>query len=30
MAKDMFWTTVTFSIILIVLILAFWPKDKTK
>jgi hypothetical protein len=30
MAKDMFWTIVTFSIILSLLILAFWPKDKTK
>jgi len=25
MAKDMFWTTVTFVIIFSVLILAFWP-----
>jgi hypothetical protein len=30
MAKDMFWTTVTFSIILGMLILAFWPKGKTE
>jgi hypothetical protein len=29
MAKDMFWTVVTFAIIAIVLILAFWPQDKT-
>lgn len=28
MAKDVFWTTVTFSIIAIVLALAFWPADK--
>jgi hypothetical protein len=27
MAKDMFWTTVTFSIIICVLALAFWPAD---
>lgn len=27
MAKDMFWTLVTFVIIFSVLILAFWPKD---
>ncbi len=25
----MFWTVVTFAIIAIVLILAFWPQDKT-
>ena len=30
MAKDMFWTTVTFSIIIAVLMLAFWPQDKTQ
>jgi hypothetical protein len=30
MAKDMFWVTVTFSIIISMLILAFWPKDKTE
>jgi hypothetical protein len=29
MAKDMFWTVVTFAIIAIVLVLAFWPQDKT-
>jgi hypothetical protein len=28
MAKDLFWTTVTFSIIITVLMLAFWPSDK--
>lgn len=28
MGKDMFWTTVTFAIVLGVLILAFWPADK--
>ena len=27
MAKDMFWTTVTFGIIIGVLCLAFWPED---
>ena len=27
MAKDMFWTTVIFVIIAIVLALAFWPAD---
>lgn len=26
----MFWTTVTFSIIIAVLMLAFWPQDKTQ
>ena len=30
MAKDIFWSVITFSIILIVLMLAFWPKDKTE
>jgi hypothetical protein len=30
MAKDMFWTTVTFAIIIGILILAFWPQDKTQ
>ena len=29
MAKDMFWTITTFSIVLGVLILAFWPADKS-
>ena len=28
MAKDMFWTTVTFGIIIGVLALAFWPVDR--
>lgn len=28
MAKDMFWTTVTFAIIIGVLVLAFWPSNK--
>lgn len=28
MGKDMFWTTVTFGIIIGVLCLAFWPADK--
>lgn len=27
MAKDMFWTTVTFIIIAAILALAFWPAD---
>jgi hypothetical protein len=30
MAKDIFWTTTTFSIILIVLMLAGWPSNKTE
>lgn len=29
MAKDMFWTITTFAIVLGVLILAFWPNDKS-
>ena len=28
MAKDMFWTIVTFAIIAAILVLAFWPADK--
>ena len=28
MVKDIFWTLVTFSIIIAVLILSFWPTDK--
>lgn len=28
MAKDMFWTIVTFAIIAAVLALAFWPQDR--
>jgi uncharacterized integral membrane protein len=27
MAKDMFWTTVTFAFIISILLLAFWPAD---
>jgi hypothetical protein len=30
MAKDLFWTFVTFAIVLGMLVLAFWPQDKTK
>lgn len=29
MAKDIFWTTVTFSIIILVLALTFWPSSKS-
>jgi hypothetical protein len=29
MAKDMFWTIVTFGILIGVLALAFWPTDKS-
>jgi hypothetical protein len=29
MAKDVFWTTVTFSIVLGILALAFWPASKS-
>ena len=28
MAKDIFWTTATFSIILVALVLSFWPASK--
>lgn len=28
MGKDMFWTTVTFGVIIGVLALAFWPVDR--
>jgi len=28
MAKDIFWTSVTFGIVLAVLVLAFWPTNK--
>jgi hypothetical protein len=28
MAKDVFWTSVTFGIIIVVLVLAFWPTSK--
>lgn len=30
MAKDMFWTVVTFTIIIGVLALAFWPQNKNQ
>ena len=30
MAKDLFWTTVTFVIVLGVLALAMWPQDKNQ
>lgn len=30
MAKDMFWTVVTFVIIIAVLVLAFWPQDRNQ
>lgn len=30
MGKDMFWTTVTFGIIIGVLALAFWPVDRNQ
>lgn len=30
MAKDLFWTVVTFAIVLGILVLALWPQDKTK
>ena len=30
MAKDVFWTTVTFVIVLGVLVLAFWPQDRSQ
>ena len=29
MAKDFFWTSVTFGIIIAVLVLSFWPTDKS-
>jgi hypothetical protein len=28
MAKDVFWTTVTFFVLFVILALAFWPADK--
>jgi len=28
MAKDMFWTSVTFAIIIAILVAAFWPTTK--
>ena len=30
MAKDIFWISVTFAIVISVLALAFWPSDKSK
>jgi hypothetical protein len=30
MAKDLFWTIVTFTIIIAMLVLAFWPQDKNQ
>ena len=30
MAKDLFWTIVTFAIIIAALALAFWPQDKNQ
>ena len=30
MAKDLFWTVVTFAIVLGMLVLAFWPADKNQ
>jgi len=30
MAKDLFWTVVTFTIIIAILVLAFWPQDKNQ
>jgi|CryBogDrversion2_1035201.scaffolds.fasta_scaffold481828_1 hypothetical protein len=30
MAKDLFWTTVTFVIVLGVLVLAFWPQNRSQ
>lgn len=30
MAKDLFWTIVTFAIIIAMLVLAFWPQDKNQ
>jgi hypothetical protein len=30
MAKDIFWVTVTFSVLIAVLTLAFWPSAKTR
>jgi hypothetical protein len=29
MAKDLFWTIVTFAVIIAVLVLAFWPSNKS-
>ena len=30
MAKDLFWTVVTFTIIIAMLALAFWPQDQNR
>lgn len=30
MAKDLFWTVVTFAIVLGMLVLAFWPQDQNQ
>ena len=30
MAKDLFWTIVTFAIVLGMLVLAFWPQDQNQ
>ena len=30
MAKDLFWTFVTFTIVLSMLVLAFWPQDRNQ
>jgi hypothetical protein len=30
MAKDLFWTVVTFAIVLGMLVLAFWPQDRNQ
>ena len=30
MAKDLFWTAVTFTIVLGMLVLAFWPQDQNQ
>ena len=30
MAKDVFWTVVTFGIIIAVLVLAMWPQDRSQ
>jgi len=30
MAKDLFWTAVTFAIVLGMLVLAFWPQDQNQ
>ncbi len=30
MAKDLFWTLVTFAIVLGMLVLAFWPQDQNQ